>query len=144
MEMNNKDLVESIAYCGLVCSLCHLSTECDFCKNSAILCKRSEICFQRNCCIPKGLEGCWECTEFPCDKDMHAPPSDIKIKAFVTFIKTKGVETFIDCLVKNESKGIHYGLGKDYDGRENEAEVIALLERCFSSVVFDSRDVKDI
>jgi len=60
---------------------------------------------------------------------MHAPPSDLKIRAFVTFIKSKGAERFIDCLVKNESLGIRYGLGKDYDGRESEAEVIALLER---------------
>jgi len=26
-----------------------------------------EDCYQRKCCADKGLDGCWECEEFPCD-----------------------------------------------------------------------------
>lgn len=126
--MDKETLLDSIAYCGLVCGLCHLRTECDFCKNTARLCARSEICFQRNCCIQKGLEGCWECVDFPCDQDVHAPPFDLRIKAFVTFIKAEGAETLVDCLIRNETNGIHYGLGKDYDGKNSEEEVIRLLK----------------
>ena len=103
------ELIDSIAYCGLVCGRCHLKTECDGCKNTASLCARSEVCYQRNCCMQRGLQGCWECTEFPCGKDMHGPTHDLRIRAFVAFIKAEGAETLVDCLLRNEERGIHYG-----------------------------------
>ena len=126
--METGALLDSIAYCGLVCGLCHLRGECDFCKNTASLCARSEACFQRNCCIQKGLEGCWECPDFPCGEDVHAPPFDLRIRTFMAFIKTEGAEALVDCLLRNEANDIHYGLGKDYDGKESEEEVIRLLK----------------
>jgi hypothetical protein len=55
--MDRQALVDSIAYCGLVCGRCHLRAECDFCKNTASLCARSKVCYQRNCCIQKDLQG---------------------------------------------------------------------------------------
>jgi hypothetical protein len=125
--MDKQKLVDSIAYCGLVCGMCHLSAECDFCRNTARLCARSTVCYQRDCCIDRGLHGCWECTEFPCGEDMHGPPHDLKIRAFAAFIRAEGCEAFIDCLLRNQASGIHYGLGKDYDGMRSEEEVIRLL-----------------
>jgi hypothetical protein len=126
--MDKQALIESVAYCGLVCGRCHLGTECDGCKNTAILCERSAVCYLRNCCLQKGLHGCWECTAFPCGKDMHGPSHDLRIRAFVTFIRTEGAEALIDCLLKNEEQGIFYGYNRDYDGRNNEEEVIQLLK----------------
>jgi hypothetical protein len=126
--MDKRALVESIAYCGLVCGRCHLSAECDYCKNTASLCARSEVCYQRNCCIQKGLQGCWECAEFPCGEDMHGPPHDLKIRAYVAFIKAEGAEALVDCLLRNEADGIHYGQGRDYDGMDSEEQVIRLLK----------------
>ena len=125
--MNKQALVDSIAYCGLVCGRCHLRAECDFCKNTASACTKNEVCYQRNCCIQKGLQGCWECGEFPCGNDMHGPSHDLRIRAFVAFIKAESAETLIDCLLRNEANGIYYGLGRDYDGKHSEAEVIRLL-----------------
>ncbi len=86
------------------------------------------MCFQRTCCIQKGLEGCWECAEFPCGKDMHGPPHDLRIRAFVTFIKNEGAGTLIDNLLRNEAQGIYYGYQRDYDGKRSEEEVIQLLK----------------
>ncbi len=126
--MDKQALIDSIAYCGLVCGRCHVRTECDGCKNTAKLCGRSAVCYQRNCCIIRGLQGCWECTEFPCGKDMHGPSHDLRIRAFVAFIKTEGAETLIDCLLKNEARGIFYGYNRDYDGKNSEEEVIRLLK----------------
>jgi hypothetical protein len=126
--MDKQALVDSIAYCGLVCGRCHLRTECDGCKQTASLCERSAVCYQRNCCIRKGLQGCWECAEFPCGRDMHSPSHDLRIRAFVAFIRTEGAETLIDCLLKNEGQGIFYGQDRDYDGRKSEEEVIRLLK----------------
>ena len=126
--MERQALVDSIAYCGLVCGLCHLKEECDFCKNTASLCARSEVCYQRNCCVKRDLQGCWECAGFPCGKDMHGPSHDLRIKAFIAFIKVEGAETLVDCLLKNEAQGIHYGKGRDYDDKKSEDEVIRLLK----------------
>ncbi len=126
--MDKQALVDSIAYCGLVCGLCHLSAQCDGCKNTAKLCGRSAVCYQRACCIQRGLEGCWVCGEFPCGKDMHAPPHDLRIRAFVAFIKAEGKETLVDCLMRNQARGIHYGHNRDYDGLASEEQVIELLK----------------
>jgi hypothetical protein len=59
---------------------------------------------------------------------MHAHPNDLRIRAFVAFIKAEGAETLVDCLLTNEANGIHYGKGKDYDGKSSEEEVIRLLK----------------
>ncbi len=126
--MDKQALIDSIAYCGLVCGMCHLSAECDGCKNTAKLCSRSAVCYQRNCCIQKGIQGCWECAEFPCGKDMHAPPHDLRIRAFVAFIQAEGAETLVDCLLRNQARGIHYGYKRDYDGLASEEQVIQLLK----------------
>ena len=126
--MDKQALIESIAYCGLVCGLCHLSTDCDGCKNTAKLCSRSEVCYQRTCCLQRGLQGCWECAEFPCGEDMHGPTHDLRIRAFVAFIKTEGAVTLVNCLARNEARGIHYGHNRDYDGKSCEEEVIQLLK----------------
>lgn len=126
--MDKQELAASIAYCGLVCGMCHLRFECDGCKNSAKLCDRSEICYQRICCLQRGLQGCWECPEFPCGRDMHGPPHDLRIKAFVTFIRHEGAEMLADCLLKNQAAGIHYGHNRDYDGLPSEEDVIKLLK----------------
>ena len=126
--MDKQALMDSIAYCGLVCGMCHMRAECDFCKNTASLCARSEVCYQRNCCIQKGLQECWECAEFPCGEDMHGPSHDLRIRAFVAFIKAEGAEALVDCLLRNEADGIYYGHGRDYDGKNSEEEVIRLLK----------------
>ncbi len=126
--VDKQTLIDSIAYCGLVCGLCHLRDQCDGCKQTARLCARSDVCYQRRCCLERGLQGCWECAEFPCGKDMHSTTHDLRIRAFVAFIQAEGAEALADCLLHNESRGIHYGLGKDYDGKSSEADVIRLLK----------------
>ena len=65
--------------------------------------------------------------------DVQSPPFDLRIRAFVNFIKTEGKESLIDCLLRNEENGIYYGLGRDYDGKDSEEEVITLLDTDRSS-----------
>lgn len=125
--MNRRELIDSIAYCGLVCGMCHLRGECDGCRDTANLCQRSAVCFQRRCCLEKGLAGCWECADFPCGRDMHGPGHDLRIRAFVRFVREEGPEALIECLLRNEENGIFYGHGRDYDGLADEDEVIRLL-----------------
>ena len=97
--MNRDRIIKSIAYCGLICELCHQANECDGCKSEKNNCGKhlSEAgCFQRMCCIKKNINGCWECDNFPCDKDMYSNNHDPKVKAFARCIKEDGVENFID------------------------------------------------
>jgi hypothetical protein len=64
---------------------------------------------------------------------MHSPSHDLRIRAFVAFIKAEGTEALVDCLLRNEAHGIHYGHGRDYDGKNSEEEVIRLLKTGLSS-----------
>jgi hypothetical protein len=59
---------------------------------------------------------------------MHSPSHDLRIRAFVAFIKAEGAEALVDCLLRNEVRGIHYGHGRDYDGKSSEEQVIRLLK----------------
>jgi hypothetical protein len=59
---------------------------------------------------------------------MHGPPFDLKIRAYVCFVQAYGAHTLIDCLLRNEAVGIHYGEGRDYDGLASEKDVIQLLK----------------
>lgn len=119
----------SIAYCGLVCGFCYPDGKCS-CKSTNHCGKRlsTEGCYQYNCCTSKGINGCWECANSPCDKDMLTIDK-IKLRAFVQCIKEDGIQKFIGYLEQNEKDGIVYhksGIIGDYD-LSNETEVLHLL-----------------
>ncbi|WP_440977655.1 DUF3795 domain-containing protein [Sedimentibacter sp. LTW-03] len=121
----------SIEYCGLVCSFCSIEGKCS-CKSGNHCGKRlsPEGCYQYNCCTTKGINGCWECSDFPCGKDMLAKDK-IKMRAFVRCIKEDGILKFISYLEQNQKDGIVYhrsGIIGDYD-LSNEDEVIQLLRQ---------------
>ena len=121
----------SIAYCGLICNFCCLDGKCS-CKSNNNCGKRlsPEGCYQYNCCTSKGIAGCWECSDSPCDKDMLATDK-IKMRAFVQCIKEDGIQKFISYLEKNEKDGIVYhkvGVMGDYD-LVNENDVLQLLRQ---------------
>ena len=115
-----------LAYCGLACCVCGEQDTCVGCRNLG--CKNAEWCKHFDCCREKGLEGCWECDEFPCG-GMH---DKIRVRAFAEFIKLNGEEKMMDCLDRNEKDGIVYHYpGKyegDYDKCNTVDEVIKMLE----------------
>ena len=128
--MNIEEISGSISYCGLICRLCHLADECGGCKSENNQCARhlSETgCYQYNCCRERNLNGCWECEDFNCGKDMFSDSHDLRIRAFVRFIKNEGIEKLAERIIVNERNGIRYGYKKDYDGLGSEEEVIKLL-----------------
>ena len=121
----------AIAYCGLVCSFCCSDGKCS-CKSENNCGKRlsPQGCYQYECCTTKGIKGCWECSDFPCDKDMLAPDK-IKTRAFIRCIKEDGMKEFIGYLEQNEEDGTVYhrsGVLGDYD-LSDENEVLNLLRR---------------
>ena len=128
--MNEKDITESIGYCGLVCALCHNAKICEGCKSKHCGCskqKSKEGCYQYQCCKKKGINGCWECDDAPCEHDMFSKQHNIRNRAFIRFAKYEGVEELGKCVFINQLRGIKYGFGKDYDHCNTESEVVEIL-----------------
>lgn len=125
-----KEVSESIGYCGLVCKYCHLSDRCSGCKSENNCCGRhlsAGGCYQYNCCVSKGINGCWECSDSPCDRDMFSHNHDIRLRAFIRCAREEGIERLAEYVVTNQKNGIMYGYQKDYDGLESEEAVLRLL-----------------
>jgi hypothetical protein len=123
MPMNKE---KGIAYCGLACCICSENQNCPGCRNDG--CKDKEWCISFNCCKQKGLNGCWECTEFPCSNDML---DKLRVRTFIKFIAEYGEEKFMDCLERNEKNGVvyHYDgqLIGDYDIPTTEGEIKKMI-----------------
>ncbi len=115
-----------IAYCGLACCLCARKGECPGCQAGG--CAQHGWCKNYNCCRAKGLNGCWECVEFPCSGSMLDKP---RIRAFARFARLYGPDEMARCLLRNQSAGVvyHYAgqLVGDYDQYDSEAEIIAAI-----------------
>jgi len=128
-KMNFNEIKSSISYCGLVCCFCKVKDNCD-CKTDNHCCKRlsSDGCYQYDCCRGKGLNGCWECPDSPCDKGIFANNS-LKPSVFVKCIKEDGVEKFTHYMLRNHQNGIAYTTnahGDDYD-LDSEKDILNLL-----------------
>jgi len=126
----SSEVSNSIGFCGLACNLCHLADKCDGCKSDHNCCGRhlSESgCYQYNCCVEKNLNGCWECKDFPCGKDMFSDNHDIRLRAFVRCAKEEGIEKLAEYIMINQQNGILYGYNKDYDNLGSEDIVLKLL-----------------
>lgn len=117
---------KGLAYCGLACCVCSENINCAGCRNDG--CNGKEWCKPFMCCKEKGIEGCWKCSDFPCDNPML---NKLRIRTFNNFIKEYGEEALINCLQKNEEKGIiyHYDsqLIGDYDLFSTEEEIKELI-----------------
>ncbi len=115
-----------MAYCGLACGLCESSPECPGCRQGG--CLEKEACKNYRCCRERGLAGCWECPEFPCEAPML---QKLKPRAFCAFIRTYGEERLLDCLEHNERQGVVYHepgtVVGEYDTQPGEDAVFRLL-----------------
>lgn len=134
--MNEKDITDSIACCGNVCAICQHAKICSGCRSTNnTLCRHctKEGCYQYYCCQQKGIEGCWECDDSPCDHDMFSHEHTVRNRAFVRFAKYEGVEELGKCVFINWMRGISYRDGKDYDQFTNENDVVHLLTKHYIS-----------
>jgi len=127
--MTKGQVANSIAYCGLLCFLCQPADVCG-CRTNNHCGKRlsPEGCFQYNCCVSRGLNGCWECSEALCGKDMLAL-GKTKMRAFITCIREDGINRFSEYIARNAGNGVVYhrdGIWGDYD-LASEEDVLKLL-----------------
>ncbi|MFY9303320.1 MAG: DUF3795 domain-containing protein [Atribacterales bacterium] len=117
---------KGIAYCGLVCAICSKNGNCTGCRNEG--CEDKGWCKNFQCCKDKEIDGCWECSEFPCSGTML---DNLRIRTFVKFIKENGIEALLNCLERNEKKGIvyHYPgeLIGDYDIPQTEDGILNII-----------------
>ncbi|MGF6989809.1 hypothetical protein M2150_001052 [Lachnospiraceae bacterium PM6-15] len=130
--MDKKTILNSIAYCGLICALCHETKNCYGCKSDNNCCGRKASendCFQYNCCTAKRIEGCWECDFAPCDYDMFSEDHDIRNRTFVKVAKAEDVDKLAEYVAHNQENGIIYGWNKDYDNLGSEQPVIDMLHK---------------
>ncbi|MFZ5354035.1 MAG: DUF3795 domain-containing protein [Bacillota bacterium] len=122
MEIN-----KMIGSCGLCCVLCNdkLKGSCEGCMDT-----KAESCDTKACCQSIGVAGCFDCSKFPCDKEMF---NNKRVSAFNKFAKENGAEKLAACLIRNDEAGIKYhkpdGSKGDYDKLETEAEIIKLIEQ---------------
>lgn len=120
------DRDKGVAYCGLACCVCSENATCAGCRKEG--CKEKEWCKSFNCCKTRGLNGCWEYLEFPCENQML---DKLRVRTFAKFIAEYGEEKHMDAIEENELNGMvyHYEgqLVGDYDIPKSEEGIRQLL-----------------
>lgn len=114
-----------IARCGLACCLCSENTKCNGCNSGE--CPDNDWCENKKCSQEKGIAHCYECKE-DCKKGLL---SKIKPYTFSIFAKKYGEEHLLDCLEKNEQKGVVYhreGINGDYDYFDDIDQLILFIQ----------------
>ena len=114
-----------IARCGLAWCLCSENGTCGGCDSGE--CPDRDRCENRACSLEKGLSHCFACEE-DCRKGLLAKS---KPYGFTMFAKRYGVEELLDCLERNESRGVVYhrqGILGDYDEFDNVEALIRFLK----------------
>ena len=118
--------VDQIAYCGLSCGHCFLTSWCGSCRTifntcSYATCSPDGVCPNVACCKEKGLDGCYECDElYNCKKGFYSLGKDTNaIRAMALFIQKHGKKELLrvmDTLHKNKKfEKIQEVLGDDID-----------------------------
>ena len=111
-DMNIDDIATTVAPCALVCGLCKNATpekgSCRGCKAGS----GDEECEIRPCCAERQLDGCWQCTDFPCDKG-HFSASDTVWSGVclgsVECVMRYGMSAYLKRLVAKVGTVLEYG-----------------------------------
>lgn len=119
---------KGVAFCGLACCVCSENAGCAGCRNEG--CQDKSGCKSHDCCRTYGLEGCWECDDFPCEYGMF---HSLRVKAFAKYIAQNGADNLIRRLKNNEEHGViyHYEgqLTGDYDLFQSEEEIFRFINQ---------------
>ena len=118
--------VDQIAYCGLSCCHCFLTSWCGSCRTiyntcSYALSSPDGVCPNAACCKEKGLDGCYECDKlYTCKKGFYSLGKDTNaIRAMALFIQKHGKKELLrvmDTMHKNKKfEKIQEVLGDDVE-----------------------------
>lgn len=129
MGLSAKEIENSIGACGLVCALCgDRESGCQGCGA-----RSGAGCTIIQCCRDKGLEGCFECGEYPCG---DSPPGEsmfgnLRVMALNHVAREEGRERLAQYLKRNHDNGIVYrrrnGLKGDYDLFSDRDKVVDFI-----------------
>lgn len=115
-----------LARCGLACCLCSENAACAGCDSGD--CPDKDRCENRACSLERGVAHCFDCPEEDCRKGMLHKG---KPYGFTLFARQYGEQALLDCLERNERKGVAYhreGVVGDYDGFADAKELLAFIE----------------
>lgn len=115
-----------IARCGLACCLCSENTTCSGCNSGE--CPDNDRCENKKCSLEKGVAHCYECGSADCRKGLL---SKIKAYTFSLFAREYGEEQLLDCLERNEQRGVVYhreGVNGDYDDFDDAEQLISFIQ----------------
>ena len=116
---------KDLAMCGLACVLCSV-TDCPGCKARG--CAGASDCSVYRCATEKGLDGCYQCDDFPCGEKML---QGVRNRAFNRYTQQFGKAALLERLRINQENGIVYhrpdGLKGDYDAPETEEDMLRLI-----------------
>ena len=113
-----------IARCGLACCLCSENDSCGGCQSEG--CPGKETCQNLACSRQKGIGHCYECPTL-CHNGLL---SKVKPYAFTLFCREYGEEALLDCLERNEKRGVVYhrsGITGDYDDFNSAEDLITFI-----------------
>ena len=114
-----------IARCGLACCLCGENERCGGCEAGD--CPDKGWCVNRKCSAQRGIGHCYECAE-ACRKGLL---SKIKPYGFTLFARRYGEDALLDCLERNERRGVVYhreGIVGDYDDFDDVEVLIRFIQ----------------
>ena len=106
------DLPSTVAPCGLVCGLCANASPA---KGGCVGCASGGgdvSCEQRTCSTAKGIVGCWDCADSPCEKGYFAASNTEwrgMCVASIQAIRDQGVAQFAAGMAERFPQGIEYG-----------------------------------
>ena len=103
--------VDQIAYCGLSCGHCFLTSWCGSCRTIYNTCSYATdspdgVCPNAACCKQKGLDGCYECDElYDCKKGFYSLGKETNaIRVMALFIQRHGKKELLKVLDTLHSK----------------------------------------
>jgi hypothetical protein len=97
-------------YCGLYCAACpdYRDSKCHGCKSDNLKEGLCMNCNLKSCAREKGVEFCFECTDYPCRKleefktDKHCP-YHTEVYDYMDTIKTRGRDVWLSEMKKRWS-----------------------------------------
>jgi len=103
-----EELRDTVGYCGLICGVCPGMGKCD-CKTAPK--PEAADCYQRNCCMAKGIAGCWECEQFPCDQGFYAPDNAWRglCLASVGYVRDQGLDALVELVTRKHGTRMDHG-----------------------------------
>ena len=97
-----------IGYCGLACGMCQKACVPD-CRAGG----GAGECFQRDCCTGKGLDGCWQCEDFPCNQGFFEDGDDPAFRGIcigsVYAVRELGADEYLRRVDERLGNPVEYG-----------------------------------